>query len=282
MDTDIVNSTANTNVKDTQNKVQYAKKITLDEFNKQKDEYTQIALKELNEIMKLQTKPCKKMQKNSKLYTKQSNIGYDTYYDNEDYNNRHNDKDNEDGEVGEDGDDNDDNEDGEAGEDDCNNGYNNVINRDNNDSYCNGNSNRNSNRNSKGHGQKHVTNTTNATNTTNTTNATNAAISINATANILAKHEKDNKLIIRFKEQIHNLEDEINNLDGKLYYMKLDLNNLQVENNELKNHKKTLLNENKNLDTHVNVLQKQVKYDEKIQFLYKWLIVLLIIMQIIY
>ena len=257
MDTNTTNSTST--VTDTQNKIQYAKKITLDEFNKQKDEYTQNALKELNEIMKMQVNPRKKIHKNSKIYTSNNN-GYGDGNDDAS-NGASNDGDSNDG----------DSNNSDSNDDDNSNGH--EINFIGKYSSSKGKGEGSSKNHGKNHGKKHDT-TVHNTDTN--------AISMNATATILAKHEKDNKLISGLKQQKHNLEDEINNLDSKLHYMKLDLNNLQVENNELKKTKSKLLNDNKILDARANTLEKQVNYYKQLQFLYKWLIVLLVILLIVY
>lgn len=213
------------------NTTQYAEKISIDEYNRQKDEYTQKALKELQGQMKQQE------YKKRSLPDKRTNCN--------DYNkdNRrieldvddttHNDTteefiDNPDS-------DDSDNDDGSFYDGD-NKEYNQSVNFIIKHSI-------ETMKNDKGTGS--VTKTTKEPikekkkcdiKRKSPIRANEHSSSANAgiTSAVLAQHEYDNKVINNLKQVNKSLRDEIEDLDKKLHYMKLDMNNLQVENNDLK------------------------------------------------
>ena len=191
------------------NQTQYAEKITIEEYNNQKDEYTQNALKELQKQMKQTkpdtiTKPIHKIFHNVDLSNSNDNSNYDSY--NNDFNNNYNDDYNNDY--------NDDDENSDVELDDV------VPNETNVNLII-----------------KHVSsiekqNSLSKNSFKNTNKTTRVSHNNSMTDAIYGQHEIDIKTIQSLKDLVRQLNDELESVSRKNHFLKLDLNNAQCDNND--------------------------------------------------
>jgi hypothetical protein len=228
---------------------QYAEKITIDEYNRQKDEYTQKALKELQSQMKEQEyKKRSHKRTNSNDYKKENNkrlfeIDVDDFNQYDTSDELINDSDN-----------------------DNSNDNDNEIAIENKEFYDNKNKEYNQsvnfiikhsietmkNDNAEGYAKGHGSSTSNLVKEKRkcdikhksliSANENTAGMNDGITSAVLAQHEYDNKVITNLKQANKSLRNEIEDLDKKLHYMKLDLSNLQVEYNDLREAFNTIKN----------------------------------------
>jgi len=209
----------------------YTNKISLEEYNKQKDDFTQKALKELSEQMKIFVKPNVNKDK-SKAEFKPINTS-------KQINNDDNDDDND---VNDNNNDNDDN----CSESDYDTSLDNTK----------------PSKSSINLIVQHVENKQKKRKVTHTPhthskiqNTTNTTMS----DSIYAQHEVDIQTIQLLKDTINELKIENANLESKKHYLTLDLNNAVCDVNELK---KQVSNLKDQLIIHKQFIKQMKKYDD--------------------
>ena len=180
----------------------YTNKISLEEYNKQKDDFTQKALKELSEQMKIFVKPNVNKDK-SKEEFKPINISKQINNDDND--------DNDDNYVNDDNDDNDDN----CSESDYDTSLDNTK----------------PSKSSINLIVQHVENKQKKRKVSHTQSKTQDT---SMSDSIYAQHEVDMQTIQLLKDKINELKIENADLDSKKHYLTLDLNNAQCDVNEMK------------------------------------------------
>ena len=228
----------------------YSNKISLEEYAKQKDEFTQKALKELSEQMKTFEKPKQNKEENkqenkqeNKVKNKSSfNIINTTKKINSDIINLDNDTEDNDN-------DNDDN-DGNYGNDGSESDYDTNL------------ENTKPSKSSINLIVQHVENKQKKRKVTHTPhthskiqNTTNTTMS----DSIYAQHEVDIQTIQLLKDTINELKIENANLESKKHYLTLDLNNAVCDVNELK---KQVSNLKDQLIIHKQFIKQMKKYDD--------------------
>jgi len=212
----------------------FAKQITIDEYKGQTEDYTQKALRELQEQMKTFKRPLiiKKSDKLTDLSDLVNKI--DVSHSNNDSNNSNDSNDDSNNDSNDDS-----NDDSKNDSDEDNQKLKKKIKLSkNNENSTNTNVNLiikhvvdNDEKNKK-------TLKTLKTNTKNTKNTANTTTTM--TDSIYAQHEIDinkiaelNKTIFELKQTIKNKDREYNDMDGKMHYLKLDLGNSQIEKSDL-------------------------------------------------
>ena len=234
------------------NHTQYAEKITIEEYNSQKDEYTQNALKELQKQMQ-QTKPemqQTKQQTKSTIFNKGDltksdiDVNDDVEYDVE-------------------------NSDVEYSDVELDNvapnetNVNLIIKHVSSIEKLNSLS------------KNSFKNTTKKKHDINNTNST-------MTDAIYGQHEMDIKKIQSLKDLVRQKNDELECVSRKNHYLKLDLNNAQCDNNDLKKQHKFLQTENENKQKQLIELRKDIIVIEFYMLIMKGVIIALFLVGLIY
>ena len=225
--------------KDTKEPI-YTKKISEEEYNKQKDDYTQKALKELSEQMKTFEKPKENKEENKKSKSTFNIINTNKKI-NSDIVNIDNINDNNDN----DDNDNDDNDGSESDYD---------TNLDNPKASIN-------------LIVQHVENKQKKRKVSHT-QSKNQDISMSDS--IYAQHEVDMQTIQLLKDKINELKIENADLDSKKHYLTLDLNNAQCEVNDLKKQVSYLKDQ---LISHKQFIKQMKKYDDDFAKMLKLVII---------
>jgi len=249
----------------------FANKISVEEYNQQKDDYTQKALKELSEQMKTFEKPKQTCTKFNIINTSKK-INTDII----DIDNNTN--------INED-DTRDDNSDDNSYNNNGDNGNNNS--NDNNDSESDYDTNldtinkRNS---KKTHPSinlivQHVENKQKKRKLTTTQSKIQDNTTTTMSDSIYAQHEVDMQTIQLLKDKINELKIENANLDSKKHYLTLDLNNAQCEVNDLKKQVSYLKDQ---LITHKQFIKQMKKYDDDFSKMLKLFLISCFILFIIY
>ena len=217
----------------------FAKQITIEEYNKQKDEYTQKALKELNEQMKNGPKPI-----TSKTKTK-LNISLPNSNDN-DNDNDDNDNDNDNGTV-----------------DNAN---------DSDSDYTENRENTNSNQsvnfiikhyvNEQTQPQQQLLKKRKITNIQSSKPLQSMQQTANITDAIYAQHELDIENITKLKLKNNSLKIENEDLDKKKHFLTLELSNAQCDISDLNKQVSYLKDENIKLKQFITMMRKS---DEKFE-----------------
>lgn len=249
------------------NQPQYAEKITIEEYNRQKDEYTLNALKELQQQM-MQTKQQTNQQINQqpKKQTK-SKILNKTELDNSDNN-----SDSDANSVIEYTDD--EIRDIEYNDDEIRNMLN-IPTQTNVNLIIKHVSDREK---SKTDVDKSSTRKTSKKLPVHERNNSSSTM----TDAIYAQHELDIKTIQSLKDLIAKLNKDLDCESSKNHYLKLDLNNAQCDNNDLKKQNKFLQTENENKQKQLIELRKNIISNEFNIMIMKFIIVLLFLFAIIY
>lgn len=266
----------------------YAKKISVEEYNQQKDDYTQKALKELNEQMKTFTKPKSNsntlITSNKKISLSLPNSDNDDNDDNDEnnYKNRDNTKKDNSKEYDSDSDYEDKTETTDiidiANNTKSNTSLNFIIKH-----YVN--------EQKPPHQQllkkRKITNTNQSSNKTvnqsvnHTSNQTFQKTNTMSDA-IYAQHEVDMDLITKLKLKNNTLKIENEDLDTKKHFLTLELSNAQCEIGDFKKQILKLKDENINLKQYINIIKKQddlINYYLKLScYIFIFLIILLIYM----
>lgn len=212
----------------------FSKQISVDEYNSQKEDYTQKALRELNEQMKTFKRPEPKI--NDTLFKKiNSNDNKRKISENE--------EDSDNYELDEDSD--------NKIENDCDNSSVNLIIKhvlDNKFSKI-------KNTNTKTSGNK----------SSNTKSQTNS-LDDNIINSIYAQHEIDintisqlNKTILELKQNIKDKKKDFDDVDNKMHYLKLDLSNLQCDNKDFIKEITSLKNEIQIQNNKIVLFEKNIK-----------------------
>jgi len=183
----------------------YSNKISLEEYNKQKDDFTQKALKELSEQMKTFEKPKENKEENKKSKSAfniiNTNKKINTNIINVDDNN--------------DNDNNNDNDDNDGSESDYDTNLDNTK----------------PSKSSINLIVQHVENKQKKRKVSHTQSKTQDT---SMSDSIYAQHEVDMQTIQLLKDKINDLKIENADLDSKKHYLTLDLNNAQCDVNDLK------------------------------------------------
>jgi len=261
----------------------FAKQISTVEYNNQKEDYTQKALRELNEQMKTFKRPSYKIntnntnntnKKNTRSIINDGNDGNDILDDEEikssfdhKYNNVFNDNAFIDNLDNEENSDNEGNSDSEGKSDkDVNLIIKHVIDNK----------------------KKRNSNSKSGVKTTNTNTNTNS-LNENIVNAIYAQHEIDinnisklNKTIIEIKQKIKDSEREYDDMDCKMHYLKLDLGNSQLENETLKKEIEILKKENVEITEKIIILCDREKSDRFYFNILKWVCLFLLIFNLYY
>ena len=235
------------------NTPQYAEKITVEEYNKQKDEYTQKALKELQRQMLQQKVPNGKSITNANAY---SDVDIDVGVDGTDNN-----------DVCDDDDNNSviDYSDDEIADNQNQTNVNLIIKH---VSMDNNSAKKNSNK------KKPVRGNVNGSDKQSLV-ACKDKSSINDV--IYAQHEIDTHKIQTMKVIITKLKAHIDEESRKSHYLKLDLNNAQCDNNDLKKQIIALKADNDNKTKQLEKIQNKM-YTDKISLIIYLIMILLIVM----
>jgi len=235
------------------NTPQYAEKITVEEYNKQKDEYTQKALKELQRQMLQQKVPNGKSITNANAY---SDVDIDVGVDGTDNN-----------DVCDDDDNNSviDYSDDEIADNQNQTNVNLIIKH---VSMDNNSAKKNSNK------KKPVRGNVNGSDKQSLV-ACKDKSSINDV--IYAQHEIDTHKIQTMKVIITKLKAQIDEESRKSHYLKLDLNNAQCDNNDLKKQIIALKADNDNKTKQLEKIQTKL-YTDKIGLIIYLIMILLIVM----
>jgi len=235
------------------NTPQYAEKITVEEYNKQKDEYTQKALKELQRQMLQQKVPNGKSITNANAY---SDVDIDVGVDGTDNN-----------DVCDDDDNNSviDYSDDEIADNQNQTNVNLIIKH---VSMDNNSDKKNSNK------KKPVRGNVNGSDKQSLA-ACKDKSSINDV--IYAQHEIDTHKIQTMKVIITKLKAQIDEESRKSHYLKLDLNNAQCDNNDLKKQIIALKADNDNKTKQLEKIQNKM-YTDKISLIIYLIMILLIVM----
>jgi len=228
--------------KDTKEPI-YTKKISEEEYNKQKDDYTQKALKELSEQMKTFEKPKENKEENKKSKSAFNIINTNKKI-NSDIVNIDNINDNNDN----DDNDNDDNDGSESDYD---------TNLDNPKS-------------SKASINLIVQHVENKQKKRKVSHTQSKNQDISMSDSIYAQHEVDMQTIQLLKDKINELKIENADLDSKKHYLTLDLNNAQCEVNDLKKQVSYLKDQ---LISHKQFIKQMKKYDDDFAKMLKLVII---------
>ena len=223
----------------------YTNKISEEEYNKQKDDYTQKALKELSEQMKTFEKPKENKEENKKSKSAFNIINTNKKI-NSDIVNIDNINDNNDN----DDNDNDDNDGSESDYD---------TNLDNTKASIN-------------LIVQHVENKQKKRKVSHT-QSKNQDISMSDS--IYAQHEVDMQTIQLLKDKINELKIENADLDSKKHYLTLDLNNAQCEVNDLKKQVSYLKDQ---LISHKQFIKQMKKYDDDFAKMLKIVVIVVTIL----
>jgi len=238
------------------NQTQYAEKITIEEYNNQKDEYTQNALKELQKQMK-QTKPDTITKPTHKIFhnVDLSNSNYNSNND------KNNDSNNDDY--------NDDDENSVIEYSDVE--LDDVVPNETNVNLI----------------IKHVSsiekqNSLSKNSFKNTNKTTRVSHNNSMTDAIYGQHEIDIKTIQSLKDLVRQLNDELESVSRKNHFLKLDLNNAQCDNNDLKKQNKFLQTENENKQKQLIELRKDIIADQFYMVIMKGIIIVLFLIGLFY
>jgi len=233
----------------------YSNKISLEEYNKQKDEFTQKALKELSEQMKTFEKPKENKQENKsksefKLIknSKKINTNIINIDDNNDNDNDNDDNDN-----------NNDNDDNDGSESDYDTNLDNTK----------------PSKSSINLIVQHVENKQKKRKVSHTQSKTQDT---SITDSIYAQHEVDMRTIQLLKDKMNVLKIENADLDSKKHYLTLDLNNAQCDVNDLKKQVSYLKDQ---LIAHKQFIKQMKKCDDDFAKILK-LVVIGILLFILY
>lgn len=252
-------------------KITFAKKSTVEEYNKQKEEFTQKTLKELNEQMK-QLPSSSIIKKNStKLSMSLPNSDNEQEHEQDNSGNppsktqdlenhpcKMQDLENDDSESDYD-DNNNDNKEKNKGDSSVNF----IIKH-----YISENS-----QNSQQLLKKRKINNQNSTQNSTPANQTNTM-----TCDIYAQHELAMNTITKLKLQNNNLKVENEDLDKKKHFLTLELSNAQCDIVDLKKQVSYLKDENSNLKQFINIMKKT---DEKCLLYFKITFYILLLLLII-
>jgi hypothetical protein len=268
---------------------QYAEKITIDEYNRQKDEYTQKALKELQSQMKEQEyKKRSHKRTNSNDYKKENNkrnleVDIDDFNQHDTPDELINDSDND------------------NSNDNCNeNDNDNEIAIENKEFYDNKNKEynqsvnfiikhsietmKNDNAKSRGSSASNLVREKRKCDIKHkspiSANENTAGMNDGITSAVLAQHEYDNKIINNLKQTNKSLQNEIEDLDKKMHYMKLDMTNLQVENNDLREAFNIIKNNYEKQSKQLSDI-KDSEYSNKIKIILLKIIIIVLILVLI-
>lgn len=231
--------------------VQYAEKITLEEYNRQKDEYTQNALKELQQQMHQipDKKKFKILNKTNLLNSNNNDVNSVIDYSDDyliDYS------------------DNDTNEENEDKHYERQTNVNLII--------------QNASAKEKSKSSTNKLDSKKNSKQTHDRNVSNASI-INT---IYAQHELDVKTIQSLKDLINKLKNEIEEESRKNYYLRLDLNNSQCDNSDLKKENTFLKNDNEHKIKQITELRKNIMNNEFYMMIMKFTIIVLFLISILY
>jgi len=250
----------------------FIKPISTEEYNKQKDDYTQQALKQLKEQMKTFEKPKSKVQepeKTNMLLNKYKstetkinkdeiiNVDSESDYELEKDMNLENDNENEN--VFEDGDGDGD----EKHKKKIKSSINLII--------------------------QHVTdskknNIIRPVPLRNSKPITNNLKTVHNSSNIhdaiYAQHELDINTINNFKLKIKENSAEIKEMENTLHYLKLDLCNFQCDNSDLKKQNEFLIKENTQLKKDVSIFEKNIKDRQFYIKIFKVAVILLLLLNV--
>ena len=212
----------------------YSNKISLEEYNKQKDDFTQKALKELSEQMKTFEKPKENKEENKVKSKSEFNIINTNKKINTNIINVDDNNDNDDNND----DDNDDDNDGSESDYDTNldntkpskSSINLIV--------------------------QHVENKQKKRKVSHTQSKTQDT---SMSDSIYAQHEVDMQTIQLLKDKINDLKIENADLDSKKHYLTLDLNNAQCDVNEMKKQVSYLKDQ---LIVHKQFIKQMKKYDD--------------------
>jgi len=223
----------------------FTNKISVDEYNTQKDEYTQKALKELGEQMKTFEKPKKSKSTLSIINTsKKVNTKFiDNKSNDNDDDNVNDDDDNDNDNDDNDNDDNDSESDYENKQDTIKNtkkstpAFNLIV--------------------------QHVENTQKKRKVNNTQCKNQSSMS----DTIYAQHELDIQTIHLLKDKMNELKIENSDLDSKKHYLTLDLNNVECDNRDLKKQIKILKEQN---IKQLSFIKQMKKHDDDFTIVLKY------------
>ena len=243
----------------------YAKKISVEEYNQQKDDYTQKALKELNEQMKTFTKPESNprslITSNKKLSISLPNSDNDDepddYVDTTNTKNNDNDSDSDYADKTE-----------ITDTTKSNSSLNFIIKH-----YVS----------EQQPPQQQLLKKRKTTNTNSKTVQPIQPVQQSSTMSdaIYAQHELDMETITKLKLKYNNLKNETDDLDSKKHFLTLELSNAQCDINDLKKKISLLTNENINLIKYIKVMKR---HDDLFDFYIKIVayIIIFLILLIIY
>ena len=228
----------------------YSNKISLEEYNKQKDEFTQKALKELSEQMKTFEKPKENKQENKsksefKLIKNSKKINTNII--------------NIDDNDNDDNDNNNDNDDNDGSESDYDTNLDNTK----------------PSKSSINLIVQHVENKQKKRKVSHTQSKTQDT---SITDSIYAQHEVDMRTIQLLKDKMNVLKIENADLDSKKHYLTLDLNNAQCDVNEMKKQVSYLKDQ---LIAHKQFIKQMKKCDDDFAKILK-LVVIGILLFILY
>ena len=229
----------------------YTNKISEEEYNKKKDDYTEKALKELREQMKTFEKPKENKEENKKsksalkIINTEKKINIDII------------------KINNNGDDNDDNDNGnDNGNDGSESDYYNNLD------------------NSKASINLIVQHVENKQKKRKVSHQHSKNQDISMSDSIYAQHEVDMQTIQLLKDKMNELKIENADLDSKKHYLILDLNNVQCEVTDLKKQVSYLKDQ---LISHKQCIKKMKKYDDYLaQMLKSVVIFILIILLLLY
>ena len=254
--------------------ISYAKQITVEEYNQQKDDYTQKALKELNAQMKtFKTSEKSIIHSNKKISLSLPNS------DNDD-NDNNNDKDN-------DNDNNKDNDNDSDSDYEDKKDITDTINTTNTTNTTKSNSSLNfiikHYVSEQQPPQQQLLKKRKTTNTNSKTVQPIQPVQQSSTMSdaIYAQHELDMETITKLKLKYNNLKNETDDLDSKKHFLTLELSNAQCDINDLKKKISLLTNENINLIKYIKVMKR---HDDLFDFYIKIVayIIIFLILLIIY
>ena len=243
--TTVPNEVTNT-IKTTSLQDNYTNKISLEDYTKQKDEFTQKALKELSEQMKTFEKP-KQTKVETKLINNSKIINTNIINNDEDANDDNN---------------NDDNDDNNGSESD----YDTKLD----------NTNKHNSKPSINLIVQHVENKQKKRKVSHTQSKT---LDTSMTDSIYAQHEVDMQTIQLLKDKMNVLKIENADLDSKKHYLTLDLNNAQCEVTDLKKQVSYLKDQ---LITHKQFIKQMKKYDDDFAKMLKLVAIVCFILFIFY
>jgi hypothetical protein len=247
--------------KDTKEPI-YTNKISLEEYAKQKDDFTQKALKELSEQMKTFVKP-KENKEEKKIKSKSVfNIINTSKKINTDIVNDNNNDDNDDDDINDYNNGDGDNDDGNDGSE---------------SDYDTNLDNKKPSKSSINLIVQHVENKQKKRKVShsNSKNQDNLSMS----DSIYAQHEVDMQTIQLLKDKMNELKIENADLDSKKHYLTLDLNNAQCEINDLKKQVSYLKDQ---LISYKQFIKQMKKYDDDFAKMLKYIAIGILLFSLYY